>query len=87
MPVDLNYQSQITSFSDGQGSTLYSSSFQYNTDTITSDGLPPLHLTSVECSTRTPDSSIPKSPNEFGNDKRRKRGLATYDAPWWRYYE
>jgi hypothetical protein len=63
--VDPNYNPQITFFSAGQGSTSFPSSSnqyppssQYNTDTITSDGLPLLHSTSAECSTTTPDSSI-----------------------------
>jgi hypothetical protein len=95
-----NYNLQITSFSAGQGSTSFSSSaqypsssnkylpsFQYNTDTITSGGLPPLHPTSAGCSTPTLDSSVPESPVEFGADKRRKKAPPTYDAPWWHYYE
>jgi hypothetical protein len=49
--------------------------------------LPPLHPTSVGCSTPTPDSSVPESPIESGADKRRKRTPPIYDAPWWRYYE
>jgi hypothetical protein len=62
-------------------------SFQYNTDTTTSGGLPPLHPTSAGCSTPTPDTSVPESPIESGAEKRRKRAPPTYDAPWWRYYE
>jgi hypothetical protein len=85
--VDPNYNPQITSFSVEQGSTLFSSSSQYNTDTTTSGGLPPLHPTSAESSTPTPDSSVLKSPIESGADKRRKRATPTYDTPWWRYYE
>jgi hypothetical protein len=94
--VDPNYNPQITSFSAGQGSTLFSSSSnqyplssQYTTDTTTSGGLPPLHPTSAGCFTPTPDSSVPKSPIESGVDKRRKRSPieSGVDAPWWRYYE
>jgi hypothetical protein len=94
MHVDPNYNLQITSFSAGQGSTLFPSSSnqyppssQYNTETTTSGGFSPLHPTSPGCSTPTPDSSVPKSPIESGANKRRKRALPTYDAPWWRYYE
>jgi hypothetical protein len=42
---------------------------------------------SVGFSTPTLDSSVPKSLVEYENDKRRKKSLSTYDAPWWRYYE
>jgi hypothetical protein len=92
--VDPNYNPQITSFSADKDSTSfpsssnqYSSSSQYNTDTTTSGGLPPLHPTNAECSIPTPDSSVPESPIESEADKRRKRAPLTYDAPWWRYYE
>jgi hypothetical protein len=85
--VDPNYNSQITSFSVGQGSSSfptssnqYPPSSQYNTDTTTSGGLPPLHPTSAGCSTPTPDSSVPESPIKSGSDKRRKRIPPTYDA-------
>jgi hypothetical protein len=53
----------------------------------TSAGLSPLHPTSAGYSIPTPDSSVPESPIESENYKRRKRALPTYDAPWWRYYE
>jgi hypothetical protein len=92
--VDPNYNPQITSFSAGQCSTSFPSSSnqyppssQYNTDTATSGGFPPLHPTKAGCSTPTPDSSVPESPIESRADKRRKRAPPTYDAPWWRYYK
>jgi hypothetical protein len=65
----------------------YLSSSQYNTDTTTSGGLPPLHPTGAGCSTPTPHSSVPESPIESGAEKRRKRVPPSYDVPWWRYYE
>jgi hypothetical protein len=68
-------------------SNQYPPSFQYNTDTTTSGGLPPLHPTSAGYSTPTPDSSVPETPIESGAEKRRKRAPPSYDAPWWRYYE
>jgi hypothetical protein len=68
-------------------SNQYPPSSQYNIDTTTSGGLPPLHPTSAGCSRPTPYSSVSESPIESRADKRRKRAPPTYDAPWWSYYE
>jgi hypothetical protein len=48
---------------------------------------PPLHPMIAGFSISITDSSVPKSPVKFRNDKRRKRAPPTYDAPWWHYYE